>query len=340
MTDGQTAGLWRGVAPLVGFAALTAAVDVYAGNRLQSFDPLAMAAVSFSLTAAFFLGLDVLRKGLAAALRPLTAQRRDVLALNVSTAVTWLSMLYALKYLEPAVVNVVGLAIGPVLTVLFGPLLRRGATVLRAEAVVSGGICLCIALLVWGSVTGRSGVGAVDAGDAALGLVLTLVCGLASTANVIYSKRLSEAGLGPQSVLSVRFFLTIVVTWAGVGFSEQPRLGAVFLPAAVIAVIGVGVPLYLIQVGIRHTEPITASLLCTLSPLFAYLLQLPDRRLTQSTLTLLCILAITVLVGVGTAARGRYDRRNRPRPGEAAPAPARAGAGAAAAGTDNQGEPS
>ncbi|MDQ0310096.1 drug/metabolite transporter (DMT)-like permease [Kitasatospora herbaricolor] len=351
MTDGQkagqTGGLWRGVAPLTGFAALTAAVDVYAGNRLQSLDPLAIAAVSFSLTAVFFLGLDIARKGLAAALRPLSAQRWDVLALNVSTAVTWLSMLYALKYLEPAVVNVVGLAIGPVLTLVFGPLLRRGTTVLRAEAVVSAGICLSIAVLVWGSVTGRSGVGAVDAGDAALGLVLTLVCGLASTGNVIYSKRLSEAGLGPQSVLSVRFFLTIVVTWAAVGLGDQPGLGAVFLPAAVIAVIGVGLPLYLIQVGIKHTEPITASLLCTLSPLFAYLLQLPDRRLTQSTLTLLCILVITLLVGVGTAARGRHDLRVREAAARPAPVPAGAAgrpagdrAARAALGTDTQGEPS
>ncbi|MFI6848733.1 EamA family transporter [Kitasatospora sp. NPDC050467] len=298
----------RGAAPLLGYAALTAALDVYAGNRLQSVDPLALAAVSFTLAAAFFLGLESVRNGPAQALRPLRAHRGDVLAVNLSTAVTWLSMLYALKYLEPAVVNVVGLAIGPVLTVLFGPLLRRGAVVLRAEAVASAGIVLSLAVLVWGSLTGRSGVGGVGAGAALLGLALTVVCGCAVTANVLYSKRLSEAGLGPRAVLSVRFFLTVGVTWAAALLGGPERIGPAALPGAVIAVIGVGLPLYLIQVGIKHTEPITASLLSALSPLFACLLQLPDRRLSPSPLTLLCVLGITAMVGLGAAARARYGR--------------------------------
>ncbi|MEU0839060.1 DMT family transporter [Streptomyces sp. NPDC005962] len=311
MTQRHTNSLHQGVAPLVAFAALTALVDVYAGNRLQSLSPLSMAAVSFTLTAAFFVGLDVVRQGAAATFRPLTRQTADVIAINISTAVTWLSMLYALKYLEPAVVNVVGLAIGPVFTVLLNPYLRKESSVLRSETAVSVGITAVIAILVWGSVTGRTGVGSVGAADAFLGIGLTLLTGIGSTGNVIYSKRLSEAGLVPQSVLSVRFFLTIGVTWAMTAISDNPRLGEVFLPAAIVAVIGVGLPLYLLQVGIRHTEPITASLLCTLSPLFAFLLQLPDKRLDVSVLTLVSIIAITAFVGVGTLTRGRHDRRVR-----------------------------
>lgn len=58
-----------------------------------------------------------MRRGLPAALSPFREQRADVLAINGTTAVTWLSMLYALKFLEPAIVNVISLAIGPALTV-------------------------------------------------------------------------------------------------------------------------------------------------------------------------------------------------------------------------------
>jgi drug/metabolite transporter (DMT)-like permease len=306
---GRTSPIARGVIPLLLFAVLSAAVDVYAGNQLQELSPLGVAAISFTLTAVFFLGGLIARRGAAAAFLPLRTHRYDVIAINVSTAVTWLSMLYALKYLEPAVVNVVGLAIGPVFTVLLGPLLRRRSSVLVSEIAVSLGICVFIAVLVWGSVTGRSGVGQVGAGAAVLGVVLTLICGLASTANVIYSKRLSEAGQSPEAVLAIRFFLMIAVTWIMVATSESSGLAAAFLPAAVIAVIGVALPMYLIQVGIKHTEPITASLLTALSPPFAFLLQLLDRRLQPSTLTLVGVLGITVLVAVGVVARGRHERR-------------------------------
>jgi drug/metabolite transporter (DMT)-like permease len=312
MTAGKTSHVARGVVPLLAFAALSALVDVYTGNRLQKLSPLSVAAISFTLTAAFFLGGDILRRGAAAALRPLRTHRYDVIAINVSTAVTWISLLYALEYLEPAVVNVVGLAIGPVLTVALGPLLRRRSSVLATEIAVSVGICAFIAVLVWGSVSGHSGVGDVGQGRAVLGVVLTLVCGLGSTANVIYSKRLSEAGQSPRSVLAIRFFLMIAVAWAMVLTNGSPQLAAAFGPAAVIAVIGVALPLYLIQVGIKYTEPITASLITALSPPFAFLLQLRDRRLQPSAFTLVGLLGITALVAWGVVARGRKERRSPP----------------------------
>jgi len=322
MTSRPSSHAARGVVMLLVFAALTALVDVYAGNRLQELSLVSMAAISFTLSAVFFLGLDILLRGAATAFRPLRTQTYDVVAINVSTAVTWLSLLYALKYLEPAVVNVVGLAVGPVFTVLLGSLLRRGSSVLRAEVAVSVGICGFIAVLAWASLTGRSGVGEVDPAAAVVGFVLTLVCGVGGTANVIYSKRLSEAGQSPQAVLAIRFFLMVAVTWFMVAADDNPGLGEAFLPGLVIAVIGVGVPLYVLQVGIKYTEPITASLIMTLSPPFALLWQLPDQRLQISTLSLVGIVAITVLVGIGVVARRRVDRRSGLHAAEAAPVPA------------------
>jgi hypothetical protein len=72
-------------------------------------------------------------------------------------------------------------------------------------------------------------------------------------------------------------------------------------------VIGVGLPIYVLQIGIRHTEPITTSLLVSLSPLFAFLMQLADGRLRPSVLTLVCIIGVVTMVGVGIAARGRQE---------------------------------
>ncbi|HKR49997.1 MAG TPA: DMT family transporter [Pseudonocardiaceae bacterium] len=309
MIDSPKTRLNQGLLPLVGFALLTAALDVFAGNQLQAHSPATVAAISFTLATVFFLSGAIIRQGVAATLRPLRTCRYDVVMINVTTAVTWLSMLYALKYLEPAVVNVVGLALGPLLTVLVSPLLRPGTSVLRTEFVVSLGIVGLIGLLAWGSFNGHSAVGELSAVETIVGVGLTLLTGLGSVTNVIYSKRLSDAKLTPQSILAVRFFLMLAVTWTIVATSAKPGLGTAFLPSLLIAVLGVALPLYLLQVGIKHTEPITASILLTLSPLFAVALQLLDRRLTLSALTLTGVVGIVVLVAVGMVARTRYESR-------------------------------
>ncbi|MGW7518206.1 EamA family transporter [Streptomyces sp. NPDC054796] len=316
----RTSHIGRGVAPILGFATLTAALDVYGGNKLQVISPETMAAISFSLAAVFFLGLEITRRGAAATFRPMRTHSYDVTAINVTTAVTWLSMLYSLKYLEPAVVSIVVVALGPVLTLLMGPLLRRGSSVIGAEIGVSLGISAVLGVLVWGSFTGRSGVGDVGTGQAALGMLFALLCGVGSTANIIYMKRLSETGHSPQAVLAIRFFLMIAISWVMTALSDEPELGAGFVPGLIVAVIGVGLPIYVLQIGIRHTEPITTSLLLSLSPLITFLLQFLDGRLRPSALTLTGIFAIVVLVGAGTLARSRYDARTSP-PEEEKPLP-------------------
>jgi drug/metabolite transporter (DMT)-like permease len=299
----------RGMLPLLGYVILIAATDVYAGNKLQSLSPVTVAAVSFTLAALWFLGLDIRRRGVRSAFRPVRTHRHDVIAINVMTATVWLTLLFALKYLEPAVVNVVAFAIGPALTVLLSPLLRKGSKVLVTELVVALAIFVLIGVLSWGSVTGLSAIGHLSSGQAVLGLILGVVCGVACVGNTIYSKRLSDAGLTPVSTLAVRYFLMIVVAWPLVVASGDPGFVETLVPGAVIALIGVGLPNYLGQVGIRYVEPITASLVDTLSPVFAFTLQLLDGRLSTSAFSFVSILGITIMVGLGVVARSRYEKR-------------------------------
>ncbi|MEU4449373.1 DMT family transporter [Actinosynnema sp. NPDC050801] len=299
----------RGLVPLLGYALLIAATDVFAGNRLQQLDPVAVGALSFTAAGVWFLGLGFAREG-RRAFEPLWLHGRDVLALNITTAGAWLTLLTALKFLEPAVVNVVAFAIGPVLTVLLGPVLRRGSRVLPTEVAVAVGIVVALSLLGWGSVSGRSAVGHIATGQAVVGLLLGLACGVACVGNVIYSKRLSDRGVSPLASLATRFFLMVAVSWAVLAVGPGMSVVDEAVPAAgVVAVIGVALPSYLGQVGIKHVEPITASLVDTLSPVFAFLLQLADGRLTPSALTLVCILGITALVALAVLVRSRHETR-------------------------------
>jgi hypothetical protein len=63
--------------------------------------------------------------------------------------------------------------------------------------------------------------------------------------------------------------------------------------------------MYLLQVGVRHSEPITVALIANLSPLFALVLQLPDPRLRPSPVSFACIIAITACVVAGVVVRAR-----------------------------------
>ncbi|MFR9728890.1 EamA family transporter [Saccharopolyspora sp. MS10] len=310
--DTTTGGtLVRGVLPLLTYAVLTAALDVYGGHSLELVSPPALAALSFTMTALFFFGLETHRRSGTGWIGELLPHRRNLIGVNATTAVTWIATFYALDHLEPAVVNVLGLALGPVLTLIGGPLMRRGSAVLASEVVIAIGLCAVLGALVWGSFTGRSALGAVSTSDAVLGVGFACACAVGSTANILYMKRLSDRGCPPNSVLATRFWLTAAVTWCLVGLEDRPQLAAALLPAAVIAVIGVGLPIYVLQIGIRHTEPITTSLLVCASPLFAFLLQLLDGRLRPSAFTLGCICASMALVAAGTLARARADSRRR-----------------------------
>jgi drug/metabolite transporter (DMT)-like permease len=297
----------RGLFPLLAYMTLVAGTDVFTGNRLQSLNPVTVGALSFTFAAILLLGLSVARKGVVPTLRPLRTHRHDVIAINIMTAVVWLTLLFALKYLEPAVVSVVAFAVGPAVTVIFGRLLRRGSSILPTELVVSLVILILIGVLGWGSLDGLSSLGHIGTTKAVLGLVLGIVCGLACTGNTIYAKRLDEGGLSPLSTLAVRYFVMIGVSWLWVAVAPNPDIGPAILPSLAIAVIGVALQNYLGQVGIKYVEPITASLLDTLSPVVTFALQLFDSRLHPSALTLACTMGVTLLVALGVVARSRHE---------------------------------
>lgn len=295
---------FRALSAVVGFAFLTAVVNVYAGNLFQSLRPADVAAISFSLACVLFTGIGLARHGIAA-LRPFIDRSQDVLAINVTTAVAWLTVLFSLKYIEPAIVNVASLAIAPMVIVLAGPLMRRGSRVLAGELAAAVGVLALLTVLGWGSLSGRSAVGEIGYADAVLGMTLAVVSGFASAGNIVYSKRLSEKGLSPTAVMAVRFPVTMVAAWALVAATSGPSLGAALGPGLLLAVISVIVPLYLLQIGVRHAEPITVSLLICLGPGFAIALQMLDGRLRASTLSISAILGMTVLVAVSMLARQR-----------------------------------
>src|SRR5438067_1842789 len=93
------------------FVCLAALRDVYFGGLFQRVHPLVVAVVAFALCPLVFLPMALFRDraGLTALLR----RPRELLWINATTALAWLSFFHALRLAEPAIVQVIFFGIGP-----------------------------------------------------------------------------------------------------------------------------------------------------------------------------------------------------------------------------------
>ena len=71
-------------------------------------------------------------------------------------------------------------------------------------------------------------------------------------------------------------------------------------------------PLFVLQVGIGRTAPLTAHVIRALGPVCVFALQQVDGRLVYSTPTLLCILTYSICAIAGNLAHGWRDERAVP----------------------------
>lgn len=285
------------------FSILTASLDVYAGYVLQQIEVSILVFICFTVTASIFFTKEALqRKNVFGVIK---RYPRDVLALNLTTTVSWLGLFYALKYLEPAIVSVISIAIGPLCTILLGYFLRRDAKVLRMELLCAGGIFLITIGLSWLSLSGKSGIGSTTPGAIFAGLFAAVLSGSAAAANIVFSKRLSERKVSVSSIMSIRFFLIIAIAFALSYFHFQEVIWRVdiIISALVISIIGTVLPLYLLHIGIEKIEPITVSFIVMTAPIFTFLLQGFDQRLETSWPSLIGILLIMTLVYVTSIIR-------------------------------------
>lgn len=292
-----------GIMLIIAFNVLSAAKEVYVAHLLQAAHPMVVLLFTFSITALFFLSLEV--RSFASYVQGLRRQRVNVLLLNITTMVSWMSFFMALKFIEPAVADAIGFALGPILTIMMWRALRPDRPATRGEVVAAIGIFIGVLVLLGSTGSGRSAVGHISFNDNLLGLACSLVCGLAVVGNTIFSKRLSDSGMTAHRVMAQRFLLLIasgIALWpASVPLASITIefMGIMLL----IALFGVIIPLYVLQLGIERCEPVTVSLLLSCLPAFSLLLQLFDPRLALSYYSVAGIILCVGFTGIGIISR-------------------------------------
>jgi len=259
-----------GMILLLGFVAAQAVRDVYLRHLFGQLGLFEVALIAFG-TAMLSFGLGVLLFA-RHQVRLLRTAWRQVIAVNVTTLVAWLSYFGSLRLLEPAAVNLAFSGIAPVAVAGWGLLGLSSAARSRpgrTEALLHWGLLFVIGLLAVIVSTGRSGIPHLDPATGLAGIALAAFSGVIITAETIISKRMNEVGISALSIVGVRF--SLVTTVAAVMVAREPTSFA-GLPAEAIAqqclvflLVLVG-PIYLGQAGLKLTNPLISSVINAIGP--------------------------------------------------------------------------
>jgi drug/metabolite transporter (DMT)-like permease len=296
--------------------------DVYFGSVFQHYDFFAILALAFTLSTVIFAAVTLIRApGDFAKLR---GQSAAILAANVTTAAAWSCFFFALTYLDPAIVNTIHSAMGPLTLVVLGARgvkLAKPGAIGRVEYAGYAGIAASVAALWWIVIGGYSGLPTTHLAASITGLALLSVSGVSITVSLLYCKRLQDRGVGADAVTTARYGVLILLAGAFVlyngrlgGIETARQLGTLSLAATALIVL----PLYAFQLGIGRTAPLTAQVIRALGPVLVFALEQLDGRMRYSMPTLICILVYSASVIVSNIAHGWHDESQPARPSKAA----------------------
>ena len=150
--------------------------DVYLGHLFQGVDFFAIILLAFLLSTAIFAPIAFTKSRAEWAI--VRKHWRDVVAMNVTTAIAWNCYFFGLTHLEPSIVNTIHSGMAPLAVAVLGVAgikLAQPQRIGVAEWASYGGIALSIAALWWVVLSGRSGVATLDAQrprPTALGLLI------------------------------------------------------------------------------------------------------------------------------------------------------------------------
>lgn len=285
---------------VLSFVLLSAVRDVYFGHVFQSIGFLKVVLIACTICTVFFL--------IVAALRGALSVLRDhlgiVVAVNVTTAIAWIFYFFALTHISPAVANTLYSGIGPLaiiaLEAIGWRIVARGP-VRRWEAIFFAGIALSLVMIGAGAVAGLSGVGGVDVRFSAAGAVLAVLGGVSLVISILYTRKLHDRGAGSDAILATRFILIVVIAAIAEPFSAR---GIWTFPATELAWLGLSgaffivMPIYVLQLGIARSVPLTANIVRALGPVVVFATQLLDPRILFSSFSL-CALSLYAVCVVG-----------------------------------------
>ncbi|ONH55931.1 hypothetical protein SAMN04490182_2948 [Pseudomonas cedrina] len=289
--------LQKGMVVGLMFCLISAAFDVYVAFVTQTLNTMLVILYCFISSALLFVICAICRDW-GSLYSKAKVDWRKVVVINLSVLLNWGGLFYALRYLEPAVVGVASVACGPALTLVISFFNKRSVKAAFADALVSCLVLISVAIMLFNSFAGDSGIATTTVAQRLLGIVSVVVCALGTVMYTVFSKELFARQWSIYEILAVRNLAMIGVcvigiSITGVGFSLDRDL---ILPMVVLVVLGHLLPIYLIQKTIYHLSPIHVSLVLLTLPIFVLLLQYLDDRVEFSMASVSAVSIIVLLL--------------------------------------------
>ena len=196
---------------------------------------------------------------------------RLLVQLNVATAVTFLGFYWSLSLVPAPLASAVETGIGPLAMACYG--LRSRTPGHRLPQLTVGALTLAFALAVAGRVVSAGRIASVPTFTA--GLAVAAVAGTSAAGIAALSHRLGRLKVSPVQVTAHRFHLTYLLALAALllGSDQAPQLsGSRIAFIVLVALGGATVPLFVLQIGMQRTPPMTVTLLASAVPGLTYLM--------------------------------------------------------------------
>jgi drug/metabolite transporter (DMT)-like permease len=265
------------------FVCFAAVRDVYLGGLFQRASPLLVAMVAFGLCTIALLPVAVI--GSRSSLVILGHRRQELLWVNLTSAGAWLAFLYALRLVEPSLVQILYSGIGPLSVIWIERHLQRPEVlVTRLERLAYFGLLVSLIFSAAVALSGLSGARSPSFGSALVGVTLAACGGVSISVSTMVCRRLNDAGVTPGALLSLRYPATALAAaiLAVLSPSGLPY-GLLWVDAfMVLGSLLIIVPSYVNQLAISLASPLTVRVVLAVGPVLIFVGQLVEGRLTPS----------------------------------------------------------
>ncbi|MBG03382.1 MAG: hypothetical protein CMM59_04820 [Rhodospirillaceae bacterium] len=291
------------------FALSQAVRDTFFANTFQSVSFLFVAALAFGMSTLLFGGWAVLRA--PQEIRFLSGRPARFAVLNLTTALAWLAYFFALKHLEPAIVSMIYVGVGP-LVILFWSGGERPGHMRFAECAAYTGIAAALAGIAYVVLFGHSGLQSDDATLRTGALIAVVIGGVSITVSHVIARQFNDDGASSNLVFASRFLIVVATAAAAEAIFGSPalrpegsQLGWIALCAFALIVI----PSFSLQLGIARSSPLSVNVIRAMGPVFVFAAQQLDDRLSFSSATLLCILLFSISASAASGLRAHAELR-------------------------------